>query len=417
MNGNTPITEASFPIYFHSCILHSFTFLLEIFDLAFSIRFYLCQSIPSYLHNVHFTGRQGPFDGPVDFQSPKPYDYSKTTENNFQTDEIEFVGEFASQRAALDYSYHKHYIPERQLFHDVVMKGFYRTVVMDARTGQLCDIPTDNWIVFTAGPMGAGKSRVLAYLYNKGYFPLQSFVRVDPDTIRMLLPETENYIAQDPTTVGRMTQKEVNFICEVLTLHALENGKNVLVDGSLRDATWYFQYFNNLRAKFPKLKIAILHVTADTQAILERARKRGEITGRVVPEIVLKNTIEALPSSMALLAPLADLVTVFENNDDKPLTISHMSERTAEHECTAQPHHIFYESDWAEDGTTSSGFYFSSLQPTPLPIFQKVFRWSAFFSENLAVTSILFTCRKGLKSPRTNSLENRYSMLLGMYGI
>jgi len=32
----------------------------------------------------------------------------------------------------------------------------------------------------------------------------------------------------------------------------------VLVDGSLRNAHWYLEYFRNLRDKFPIIKIAIL---------------------------------------------------------------------------------------------------------------------------------------------------------------
>ena len=321
-----------------------------------------------------------PFKGPLTFEYNKiEYDYSKSTEDNYKTDKDAdensneassssssssngnstedgnvFVGKYASQRSKLDYSYHKHYIPERQLFHDQLIDGFDKTVVTDSKTGMTCDVPLDNWIVFTAGPMGAGKSRVLSYLFNKGYFPLESFVRVDPDTLRALLPETEKYILLDPITAGRKTQKEVNYISEVLTMEALQDHKNVLVDGSLRDAQWYFQYFKTLKNTYPTLKIGILHITAKTESILERARKRGLVTGRVVPPIVIQNTIEAIPKSLALLAPLADLVCVFDNDDEKPLSIVHLSEKSEGRECTAAPNGVFYESDWIEDDNTNS---------------------------------------------------------------
>ena len=49
--------------------------------------------------------------------------------------------------------------------------------------------------------MGAGKSRVLAWLCHHGYFPLESFVRVDPDNIRILLPETEVSVTSLPVLV------------------------------------------------------------------------------------------------------------------------------------------------------------------------------------------------------------------------
>jgi hypothetical protein len=114
---------------------------------------------------------------------------------------------------------------------------------------------------------------------------------------------------------------------------------------------WYFQYFNCLRQSFPKLKIAILQVTADEESVLERARKRGKVTGRVVPDVVIQNTIAKIPASMALLSPLADCVSVFTNEDNEPLRLLHMCERSPGKECTAQRKSVFYDSNWAEDET------------------------------------------------------------------
>lgn len=122
-----------------------------------------------------------------------------------------------------------------------------------------------------------------------------------------------------------------------------------MVDGSLRDSIWYFQYFNSLRQSFPKLKIAIMQVTADEESIINRAKRRGKITGRVVPDIVIRNTIAKIPESMALLSPLADVVVVFANEEEQPLKLVHMSQKTAYKECTAQPKSVFYDSNWSED--------------------------------------------------------------------
>jgi hypothetical protein len=47
--------------------------------------------------------------------------------------------------------------------------------------------------------------------------------------------------------------------------------QQVLVDGSLRDADWYMEYFQQLRNDFPFLRIAILHITAPKEIVLERA--------------------------------------------------------------------------------------------------------------------------------------------------
>ena len=114
----------------------------------------------------------------------------------------------------------------------------------------VCEQLEVNWLVFTAGTMGAGKGYVLQWLNDQSLFPLDSFVLVDPDRLREQLPETCEYVRRDPQTAGYYTQKEVGYISEVLTLHGLKSGKNVLVDGSLRDADWYaciiYYYYNTI---------------------------------------------------------------------------------------------------------------------------------------------------------------------------
>jgi hypothetical protein len=56
--------------------------------------------------------------------------------------------------------------------------------------------------------------------------------------IRHMLPEMPGYVDLAPENAGAMTQKEAGFIQELLTLEGLKRGKNVLVDGSLRNASW-----------------------------------------------------------------------------------------------------------------------------------------------------------------------------------
>ena len=108
-------------------------------------------------------------------------------------------------------------------------------------------------------------------LVENGRFPLIAFITVDPDQIRRHLPEFHMYVDHKPELAGELTHKEAGFIAEILTLAGLQAGKNVMVDGSLRNAEWYKLYFQRLRADFPILRIGIIHVTASREAILERA--------------------------------------------------------------------------------------------------------------------------------------------------
>lgn len=184
----------------------------------------------------------------------------------------EFYGPYAHIRATLDYSYHSNYTFERQHFQDAILSHFLNAAVIHDKNGILCSTPTEPWLVFTAGAMGAGKSYTMNKLVNQGRFPLLHFVLVDPDEIRQHLPEYHLYLETDqPEMAGELTQKEAGYISEILTMAALLAGKNVLVDGSLRDADWYSKYIQRLRIDFPILRISILHVLAPRAAIFQQA--------------------------------------------------------------------------------------------------------------------------------------------------
>lgn len=83
--------------------------------------------------------------------------------------------------------------------------------------------------------------------------------------------EYHSYAQKEPERAGELTNREAGYITEIIAKVALKEGYNVLVDGSLRNSTWYGQYFRHLRSEYPVLRIAILHITAPEEAILDRA--------------------------------------------------------------------------------------------------------------------------------------------------
>jgi hypothetical protein len=200
------------------------------------------------------------------------YDWDKSTADNYRSTDSQ-AGEYKKIREVLDYNYHTTYSYSRQSIQDIIIDSMLNTtVVKDQETGKTCSVPTGPWIIFTAGAMGAGKTHTIRQLYEQGKFPLDSFVKSDPDECRRLLPEFGEYVRTSPETAGEMTRKEAGMMAEILTEAALLRGQNVLVDGSLRDSKWYQHYFARLRKKYPKLRLGIFHITSSFQAILERTR-------------------------------------------------------------------------------------------------------------------------------------------------
>lgn len=247
----------------------------------------------------------------------KSFNVELSTEQNYgdYKNKTTFHGEFADIRENLDYNFHANYVRERQLFQDeIIIRTLEDPIITDAH-GNTCARPEHPWLVFTAGAMGAGKSYTIDKLVEKGRFPLSAFVRVDPDEIRRQMPEFQEYIMEDTTKeiAGELTRKEAGFVCEILTAAALRHGKNVLVDGSLKDWDWYKDYFQQLRNDFPFLRIAILHVSAPKDVVLQRAAKRALVTGRVVPQKTLEMAFEQVPKSVRKLAPMADYFCELSN--------------------------------------------------------------------------------------------------------
>lgn len=262
-----------------------------------------------------------------------------STEENYQVmdDEEEEAcsssSSFADLREDLDYSFHKQYTCERQQFQDSLIESMLKSTTSTSTSGshqpQFASAPEDieeggacsakeirNWIVFTAGVMGAGKSYTMKQLHEKGMFPLDAFVTVDPDTVRRHLPEFDLYVQQVPEKAGYRTRKESGMIAELLTEAALQRHQNVLVDGTLRNSTWYQEYFQNLRSRYPRLRIGILHVTAPREAVLERAMSRAKVTGRVVPRDLLERTMLEVPKSIQILSKLVDFSVELNNPPD-----------------------------------------------------------------------------------------------------
>ena len=240
------------------------------------------------------------------------YNIDESTKRNYEILSYNYTNctsKYAPIRASLDYDYHRHYNPSRQKVQDAIIDHLLnRTTIQCSATGRSCPKPHDgsNFIVFTAGVFGAGKTHTVRMLSEHGRFPLAGFVSVDPDEIRRHLPEFRYYVDHDAEKAGEMTRKECGYLSEVLTEAALKDGRNVLVDGSLRDHEWYALHFDELRRMHPNLRIAILHVTAPRSAIYENVEARSKVTGRVVPKDKIEMALKTVPESVKRLGPLAD---------------------------------------------------------------------------------------------------------------
>ena len=271
------------------------------------------RSIMSIVSNELVQDQRRSRSAAVEQPGTERYDWSKSTRDNFlvpdgSDERGQFTPPFAQIRAGLDHAYHCHYTLSRQREQDELIQHV-------VSVGEPQEKP---WVVFTAGAMGAGKSRTMAWLSESGIFPLSQVAQIDPDLFKAALPEWGGYVGRDALSAGRHTRLESGMLCEVAQEVAMRDSKHVWVDGSLRDGQWYVQVFERLRALHPHYQIAILHIVAAEDVVHERAQLRGQATGRFVPEAEIRDSLRRVPLAVERLRPHCRFVAVIDNSGGVP---------------------------------------------------------------------------------------------------
>ncbi len=224
------------------------------------------------------------------------------------------VGPYAAHRSALDYGWHGRYTAARQRLQD----GIIARALAPPRAPRAPPPGVRPWLVHTAGAMGAGKSHALRCLAAAGAFPLACFVCVDPDEIKGALPEARAFVDAHRASAGTRLHKESLLVADVLTRAAMAQGRNVLVDGSMRNTRWHAAEWARLKATAPQYRVAVLLVTAPAGVVHARAARRAAHTGREIPADVIEDSIARAPESFAALRPLADFAAVIDSGGAEP---------------------------------------------------------------------------------------------------
>jgi len=211
-------------------------------------------------------------------------------------------------RQYLDRDYHHEiYSDERILLQDKIVLHF-----LDIGTN-IGTISKNQWLFFVAGPMGAGKSSVVEFLLERGYLPLESPTIVDMDKIRILLPEYSHLIRTNPLCAGLRTQKESGLIAEILVISAVQMGKSVIFEGTLRHMEWYTSYMARLRELFTSLRLGVIHVKCDMNLIKSRVQKRAYETQRNIPDHILIESASVTVKSLLPLLPMLHILICVDN--------------------------------------------------------------------------------------------------------
>lgn len=168
--------------------------------------------------------------------------------------------------------------------------------------------------VMTMGAFAAGKSSSLDIDQN-------AFVVVDPDSIKDSLPEFVE--ATNPKRTYRyaatMVQEESSALGKVIKQRAVEQNKNILVDGSGSNAESYLKKLRQMQSEGYEVNVRMPDLQYEEGLI--RMRSRAEVKGRMVPDEMMREAYTQIPRNVNKIMAEADTFKMVNNNVNPPVLV------------------------------------------------------------------------------------------------
>jgi hypothetical protein len=214
-------------------------------------------------------------------------------------------------RNYLDLNYYTNeYSPERIKLHESIIDNYF------INKNYLRKYNKSQKFIFTSGAYGSGKSFVIKELSNLNKINLTKYVYIDPDVIRLELPEYEQLINTDPLNIYMLTNQEAFYIGELIKFHAMFEGLDLIYDSSLRNYTWFESHIKWIRNNFPKAEIIVINVHANWISVLERNLLRTEQSNRFIKlDTIRQSYFESLETHYKI-KKIVDKNIIIPNNSD-----------------------------------------------------------------------------------------------------
>jgi predicted ABC-type ATPase len=168
--------------------------------------------------------------------------------------------------------------------------------------------------ILMAGGTAAGKSTVLRHMMSEDVG--KRFVMVDPDGIKEKLPEYQEGTKASARNSAVMVHNESSDLAKDLRKRAIDQGKHVVIDGTMKDPMKYGKLIQQLKDK--GYKVNVFFVDIDIDQAIHFAGKRAEKTGRWVPPELMREIYPAARKSFLQLKDHADDFKVFDRRKGTP---------------------------------------------------------------------------------------------------
>ena len=173
-------------------------------------------------------------------------------------------------------------------------------------------------IAYVMGGGGAsGKGRVKAWLHNMGIVPSVNVVNLDPDEIKMLIPEYLAIVAAGDWRAADTVHEESSALGKQVKARAIAGRHDLMLDVTLGIQNKAEKYLQEL--KDAGYEVRLFGVTVEPEVAVARAMIRFEGEGRFVPIDQLLNAHRGFNSGFASYADLVDQAVLYENTDGRTI--------------------------------------------------------------------------------------------------
>lgn len=198
------------------------------------------------------------------------------------------------------------FTPEREELHGKIM---------DKYTKGVKSVPADKKPVALVmmGGTASGKSSI-----DKGINE-DDFVQVDPDAVKGDIPEYHEAVSANARDAAFMVHEESGYLAKKIRQRAIDERKNVLIDGTGKNLNDYQNTIDQLREK--GYEVTVMMPDLDVETAVARSAKRAERTGRYVPEAVIRDVYSKVPKNFEPIARKANNFFLFDNRGSKPRVV------------------------------------------------------------------------------------------------
>jgi predicted ABC-type ATPase len=164
-------------------------------------------------------------------------------------------------------------------------------------------------VMMMGGP-ASGKGSI------SGVIPDDTFVKVDADRIKEMLPEYQEMVAAGDRNAAAYAHEESGYLASKLRDIARKQRQNMVLDGTGKYVGSYAHRMKQLQDDGYHVQLMMPDLDVDTA--VERSQKRGEETGRWVPEKVVRQNYAVIPGNFLQISKAADSAMLYDNRGEFP---------------------------------------------------------------------------------------------------